>query len=322
MKLFFVALALLIGVGLWPLCARAEPTTGRVLILTISAEDEEAAQRLRDLSAAPASSLRAPEARDPHAARATLLTSDAERAVVLDSVQRSVRVVERDGSERTRLIDGNPTPYIVAFVASELLTLEPERAPAPALVATIPQAPATAVPILARFDGALSLDVARPYTKAWALRPKLALGFWFAKRGSKRIWPLLGLELAGPAQHARKLADAGRVSALRWDSAVRLGAAFGFERVNVLTFARAQVSTQRADFSGARGDERTVSLGLGGGLAVELGLTSWLALCAGADLGAMPRRSQLLVRGQPALRESLLWFSASLGLVLHTPLAL
>lgn len=321
MKLFFAALALLIGIGFWPLFALAEPVPGRVLILTVSAQDQEAAARLRDLSPVPAMTREAPDARDPHAARATLLTSDAQRAVVLDSAQRTVSVVERDGSERTRLIDGSPTPYIVAFVASELLALEPlEPQPKPTAAPVEVKAHVPAQ-VLARFDGALALDVARAYTKAWVVRPKIALGFWFAKRGSRRVWPLLGLELAGPARTERNVPEAGRVSALRWDGAVRLGAALGFQRARALVYARGQIATQRAEFSGAQGNQRTVSLGLGGGLSFELGLTSWLALCAGTELGGLPRRSQLTVHGTPALRESLLWFSASLGLVLHTPLA-
>jgi hypothetical protein len=52
---------------------------------------------------------------------------------------------------------------------------------------------------------------------------------------------------------------------------------------------------------------------------MEVSVTRWLGLCAGIDLGAMPRRSLFTLHAKPVLRESLLFLSASLGLVLHTP---
>jgi hypothetical protein len=232
---------------------------------------------------------------------------------VLDTAQRTVRVIERDGSVRTRLIDGVPTPYMVAFVASELLALEGRASARTASAA--PREPA----IVARWDGALSFDAARAYTTAWVLRPRLALGVWLRARSGARAWPLVGLELAGPARVRRSVADAGHVTALRWDSSLRVGAAFALGPVRALTFARGQLATQRADFSGALDSRRSVSLGMGGGVLFELGLTSWLGVCVGAELGAMLRRSQLTLHGQPALRESMLWISANLGLVLSTP---
>ena len=316
MKFFFACLALLFGPWLWPRAVAADGDVVRVLVLTVGPEDEAAARLLEDLGHVSATSERSAQASDARVAQAALARTDAVRAVVLDTQQRAVRVIERDGSVRTRLIEGAATPYTVAFVASELLSLE-ARAPAPP--SSVPPAAPQEPPMFARVDAALSFDAARAYTTAWVMRPKLALGIWLRPRPAARVWPLLGLELAGPARLRRSVGEAGRVTAWRWDSALRAGAVFALGPVRALTFARGQLAVQRAEFSGGLDSARSISLGLGGGVLFELGLTSWLGVCAGAELGAQLRRNQLTLHGEPALRESMLWISASLGLVLSTP---
>jgi hypothetical protein len=309
MKVFFTGVVLLAWVWLCALSLQAQTVAPeRLLIIEVSAADESAALRLSGLTTQPVARLRDESARDPTRAHAALMMQGAARAAVLDTLERRVHVVERDGSVHTRLIDGEPTAYLVAFVASELLMLDSAAPP-----------PVQPTPVLARFDGQLALDVAHAYTTAWVVRPRLSLGFWFSSRRTPRALPLLGLTLAGPARVERN-AEEGRLSVRRWDGAVRLGLALPFGRARLLTYAQAQAAFQHADYSGTLGvEQRAVSLGLGLGVALELGLLHWLSLSAGFELSSMLRRNLFTLHDQLALRDHFLLPSASLGLVAHTP---
>jgi hypothetical protein len=315
MKLSFTSIALWLGLVLFAPLAQADAhgSAATLLILEVSPEDASAARLLSDLMPQPSQRLLLAEAREPARAAEALHQSAAGRAAVLDTLLRTVRVIERDGSTRTRQIDGPPTPYVIAFVASELLALD-TGSPAPP-----PPAPAPAPRNAFRFDGTLSFDAARTYTTAWVARPKLALGVWLSNRPKPRALTLIGVELAGPSRTQRDVGSGGRVSVTRLDMALRLGAALPFGRVRWLTFARGTLASQQVDLPGLASEHMRTSLGLGVGTVLEVGLTRWLGLCAGLDLGAQLRRHQLTFQGQLALREHLLWLSASLGLVLSTP---
>jgi hypothetical protein len=318
MKVFLTFVALALGLGLWPWRASAQapaPASAELLVLLVSAADEAAALLLPQLAPGPSRRVQSAEARDPAVAQRTLRESGAARALVLDSAQRCVRVIERDGSVRTRLIEGDPTPYLVAFVASELLALDqPKPAQAPTSSAA-PPAPRRTLDFAAQ----LSADFARAYTTRWIVRPKLALGLWFLAPRTPRARPGFALELAGPAHVERELAEQERISVWRWDMALRVGAALPFGRVRLLPSMHARAVVQRAHYAPLGSEERGVSLGLGVGFGVEVALLPWLGVCTGVELSAMPRRSAFMVHGEPALRESLLLVSASLGLVLQTP---
>lgn len=315
MKLFFTSIAFWLGLAFAARPAPAQDVdTPTLLILTVSAEDHAAALLLRDLTHEPSQHLVLAEARDSARAQEVLMHSAARHAVVLDTLLRSVRVIERHGSARTRQIEGPPTPYVVAFVASELLALEPAEPPRPETGPPPPPPPAAF-----RVDGTLSFDASRAYTTAWVARPKLVLGFWLSKKPAPRALTLLGVEVAGPSRTRRDVGETQQLSLTRWDLALRVGAVVPFGRVRLLTFARGLLGHQRVDPPGSEREPARSSLGLGVGGVLEVGITRWFALCAGVDLGAQLRRQQFTFQGNPVLREHLLLVSASLGLVLSSP---
>lgn len=317
MNVFFAPCAFLAWflASLWVVPSARAQDQPTLLIVEVSAADEAAALRLAELSPQPSLRTRNQSARDVASAQALLSSTPAQRAAVLDTAQRRVQVLERDGRVHTRLIESEPTPYQVAFVASELLAL-PAIPPAPAPAPPTPTPAHTGA--LARFDATLAADLARVYTTAWTLRPKLALGFWFGGAAPRSVRPLFGLELAAPGIVRRSVPD-GSIQIVRWDTALRAGIAVPRGRINGLVFGRALAAVQHADFDGALGtDQRFTSLGLGAGAALELRLTTWLGLSLGADLGVLVRRSLFTLYDQRVLREPLLLFSASLGLAFHT----
>ncbi|HEX6245395.1 MAG TPA: hypothetical protein VFZ61_30945, partial [Polyangiales bacterium] len=78
----------------------------------------------------------------------------------------------------------------------------------------------------------------------------------------------------------------------------------------------ARVGVQRARYSGDLGvDERSVSLGFGAGLSAECKLGRWTGLVLGTDLAVMPRRTAITLQDELVLRESILFFSATLAIV-------
>jgi hypothetical protein len=82
----------------------------------------------------------------------------------------------------------------------------------------------------------------------------------------------------------------------------------------------ARLAVQRARYSGALGvDERSVSLGIGANLGAECKLGRWAGLRLGADLAVMPRRAAFTLYDELVLRESILFFSATLAIVFGAP---
>jgi hypothetical protein len=327
-----VSLALLLrNVSLWTctlvcwLCASGlltperlrgqTPERERLLIVEATAADAQAAARLAELTEEHAQVERWPGQGDASAARGWLEQTQAARAVVLDTEQRRVEVLERDGRTRARQIDGEPTPYLMAFVASELLALEANtaaKAPSPP-----PPPPATH---FSRFLGVIGLEISRPYTSAWLLRPKLGLSWWVRPRLSESRWRLAcGADLAGPGRVERSMADAGRVRVVRWDTTLRLAGALLLEHWSVEIGAHARAGVQRASYAEVpETEQRTLSLGFGPNASVEWRVLDWLGLVLGADLALMPRRAAFTLQQEPVLRDSFLFFSASLGLVFGT----
>jgi hypothetical protein len=318
MKVFFALRAVVLWLALWAACfaslAAAQAAEVRLLVLEVSPEDAAAAQRLVELLAEPAERLLMAAARNPGAAQAALLHSSAPRAVVLDSAARRVQVVERNGRTRTRLIEAEATPYLTAFVASELLALDPPPAPHE----VVPE-PAVVHAHFARLGGLLALDVASAYTTRWLARPKLGLDLWISAARAQRAQLALALELV-PAVPLHESSPLGSIALLRWDSALSLGAAFPVNAWRLLLLASGRIAITRATSSGAADrEEHTVALGLGGAFRVERSLTKRLGLFASVDAHALLRRNAYELAGELLLQERFLMVSANFGLVLHTP---
>jgi hypothetical protein len=309
--------ALVVLLSAWVVSgAAAEAPATDLLIVEVSRADHEAAERLRELIGPEHEIVAAPEAHETAVALRILLASANRRAVVLDSAARRVHVLERDRSVRTRIIDGEPSAYLTAFVASELLALSRAPAPSPAPEVTNESGESSAV---ARVEGAISLELARPYTSGWLLRPSFGLSMWLGRPRSRYVLPLIGLTLAGPARVQRSIGSAERISLTRWETGVQLGIAIPSGRLRTLLFGSGRLATTRASFSGPEGTEqRTLGLGLGAGAALECGLTRWLSVRASFDVHAMLRRGAYTVQGESVVREQLGALSLGLGLLAHT----
>jgi hypothetical protein len=322
MKVFFASLAsalALFGSGLWlSRAAAADVTPVRLLVLEVSSEDAAAAARLVELVGQPVARRLLPAARDANAAHSALLESSAPRAVVLDTSARRVQVLERDGQARTRLIEAEATPYLTAFVASELLALDPPAAQGPAAQEPAAQQEGAPRSPVARVAGQLALDVASAYTTRWLARPKLGLDLWLSAGASRRMFVVLGAELVPPVP-LHESGAAGRITLLRWDAGLFAGLAFPVHAWRLLGYASGRAAIGRADSSGAaEGEQHTVGLGLGAGFRVERSLTNWLGLFASVDLHTMLRRNAYELSGETLLQERILMVSADFGLVLHT----
>lgn len=312
MKVFFASCVIglwLVFSGLWT--ARAAAEEAPLLVLEVSAEDVAAADRLSELVAQPMERRALPEARDPAAASSALSASGAGRALVLDSAARRVQLIERDGQLRTRLIEAEATPYLTAFVASELLALAPPVASVSAPQPSQEEPPSR----VARAAGQLALDVSSPYTTRWIARPKLGLELWLGPKTWQRALFALGAELVIPTPLSERNAE-GRISLLRWDAGLRAGAAFPINAWRLLPFVSGRTAITRADSTATANAQHTVGLGLGLGFQVERSLTKWLGLFLGLDAHALLRRSAYELAGAPLLEERFLMISADFGLVL------
>lgn len=315
MKLFLAAWALCFGVWLKAAAARAGDSAPVLFVAGSSSADQAAIERLSGLTTGPQRSVRV----DGDAlawARRAVAAERGTRAVVIDTARRRVDVVEPDGSIRTRLIEGVPTAYVTAFVASELLRLDSSHARSVQPPAQASHKQGTQP--LARFAASLALDVARTYTTRTLFRPRLGLSAWL--RGPHtRACALLGASFAGPGHVQRDLNTQGDLSLTRYDTALYAGAAIVFSRVRFLAALRGVAGFQRARLAGPFGiDRHALSLGVGAGLGLELGLTRWLALHVGSNLDVLTRRNAFNVQVERVLREHLLVFSASVGLVFST----
>lgn len=297
--------------GLWAVRGTAEAVP--LLVLEVSAQDAPAAVRLGELVAEPVQRRALPEARDLAAVERALRESGARRALILDSAARRVQVVERDGQVHTRLIEAEATPYLTAFVASELLALPP---PAPSNPAPARPPREENPSLVARAAGQLALDVSNPYTSRWVARPKLGLELWLGPAGQRALFAL-GAELVLPTALAESNPE-GRIELLRWDAGLRAGAAFPIHAWRLLPFASGRAAFTRADSSTIANAQHTVGLGLGLGFQLERSLTKWLGLFVGLDAHTWLRRSAYELAGAPLFEERFLMISADFGLVLKS----
>lgn len=285
---------------------------GGVLIIEVAEADEQPALRLADLLDVPSQRIRVPEASEPLRAQGLLVRTDAEKAVVFDSGARVVHVLARTGALRSRVVEGDPpAPYVMAFVATELLALHP---------AAHHEEPPEAGPPgpLARLAARVAIESNGAYRGQPMTRAVLGADAWLAGPKQRRYLGLIAFDLGLPGQ-VRVRREGTLLKLERWDTSLRAGLVVTSPRARLLVFAQGRLAIQDASY-GESGlpDRRSVSLGLGGGAALELLATHWLSFVAGFSGEWLPRRTRYTVAGTPVLRERAFLPAGSLGVLFTT----
>lgn len=284
---------------------------GGVLIIEVAEADEQPALRLADLLDTPSQRLRVPEASEPSRAQGLLLRTDAQKAVVFDSQARVVHVVTRAGALQSRVVEGDPpAPYVMAFVATELLALR----------ATAQEAPPRAAPprTLARLGARIAVESNGAYPGQPMTRAVLGADGWLAGQRQRRYLGLLGFDLGLPGR-VRARRDGTLLAVERWDACLRAGLVVASPRARLLLFALGRLAIQDVSHGANQLPERrSVSLGLGAGAALELVATHWLSFVAGFTADWLPRRSRYTVAGAPVLRERAFLPAGQLGVLFTT----
>ena len=101
-----------------------------LLVLEASEQDHLAADKLQSLIKEPCARLGAEDLEGRDLSRGLGCTTEAKYELILDSAHDAVRLVRcQDGTVMTRAIDpqaARQTPYLAAFIAAELLSLNAE----------------------------------------------------------------------------------------------------------------------------------------------------------------------------------------------------
>lgn len=257
--------------------------------------------------------------------------------LILDVASQAVRLLRcRDATALTRTIDpdaARETPYLAAFIATELLSLnseledvrvEPLAAPARPPPPSPNEPPLPAVVETDRSSRLLRLRVGAeailygpPF--GGVPHPTLAVGVSFAREPEAVAW-LFEIQLSAFAK-GQQQTDAERISLTRHDGRVRVGVQWPLGPFALSGLLHLRGSLTQGAYSGRSGSSQSsLRLGLGAGVQGDLALASWIALYADAVADAATSRSDYRVGGVSRLRDPELIFSFSLGFVVRARL--
>lgn len=272
-----------------------------LLVVASSPSDQPAAQRLCELHDEPARIVEDEGAADPERARALGRSHGAARVVVFAGA--AISVTDVASGRRSARTAENSSAFTAAFVATELLALQPASTPSAA------SEPAPRLGFALRLG--LQLDRVRPFPLAPRAELGLALEHATWARASLRA------ELFGAPPGRSQHAEVQRTSS-------ELGArmAFVLERAPLRIAFAAQLGLGwvRARFDQAGYPDQTRKI-VRAGLGVEPNyrLLPWLALYGGLALQSSLPRAEYRVAGERAARESPLGFTVSAGLWFAPP---
>jgi hypothetical protein len=293
-----IVLALFFWLSWSPATRTASAQSSELVLLESSELDAEDSQRLRELLDRP---LRVARLAQPDAdGVAHARTLGAAEVLVLDRARARVVLVRRAApellvrqSEPSGLVR---SPYVLAFMAAELLALSEQLTRERAARFGLEQ-------VLLR----AGLDVQAGSGSATLTRPGLALaGHW--SRAERRIGLMLGASAAllGRSDAGSAL---GEVRFSRTDLQAMIGPSLRHGRLLAVARAQLGVALEHAEYLGPGGSlRRHASYHAGAGLELHVRLLAHLGLCLEAGAAAALTRAEFRVLGS-AVGGSASWFA-------------